>query len=177
MALLKQHLAFVDETLGELCMAFTRNDRRRRLSIAVLLGTVGFLIAACSSPAAAVPTAGDTVAAPKSNTPPPAPATPTVVLDYTQSGSVEIGIVELAFQPPQSWHFDPAAVKVRLGAKVTWTNSGAVLHTVTADNGNTFNSGDMQAKATYGFTPTSAGTVTYHCVYHPWMTGTVIVQP
>jgi len=105
------------------------------------------------------------------------PAPPTATSAHTPSGSIEVNIVEPPSQPPQSWHFDPATVTVKVGTKATWTNSGAVPHTVTADDGKTFDSGDMQANATFSFTPTLAGTFAYHCTYHPWMKGTLIVIP
>ena len=44
---------------------------------------------------------------------------------------------------------------VKPGTKVTWINTGAVVHTVTADDGKTFASENMAAKATLSFTPTT----------------------
>ena len=49
------------------------------------------------------------------------------------------------------------------GAKVTWTNNGAVVHAVSADGSKTLESGNMAAKATFSFTPTAPGTFPYHC--------------
>jgi plastocyanin len=85
--------------------------------------------------------------------------------------------VEPAFQPVQSWKFEPASVTVKVSEKITWLNTGAVAHTVTADDGKTFDSGNMAAQAEFSFTPTRAGTYTYHCAYHPWMKGTITVVP
>jgi plastocyanin len=97
----------------------------------------------------------------------PAPATP----------SVEIDIVEPPFRPPLTWGYEPRMLTVRVGARLMWSNRGAVVHTVTADDGKTFDSGDMPAKATFGFIATVPGTIAYHCRQHPWMKGTIVVRP
>ncbi len=81
--------------------------------------------------------------------------------------------------------FSPAVVHVAVGGQVTWTNTGQVAHTVTADSG-AFSSGQLggaTVSSTYGtvdggtFTQTfgAAGTFKYHCSNHPTMTGTVVV--
>ena len=84
-------------------------------------------------------------------------------------------IVEPAFRSPQEWNYSPAEVSVKVGVKVTWTNTGAVAHTVTADDGTSFDSGSMDPKASFSLTPTAAGTFAYHCTFHPWMKGTLVV--
>ena len=90
---------------------------------------------------------------------------------------VAVSIVEPPLKPPPTWTYEPKVVTVMVGTKVSWTNHGAVVHTVSADDGKTFESGNMAAKATFSFTPTTAGTFPYHCKQHPWMKGTLIVQP
>ncbi|MDA4123762.1 MAG: cupredoxin domain-containing protein, partial [Thaumarchaeota archaeon] len=54
-------------------------------------------------------------------------------------------------------------------------------HTVTADNttGGTavFDSSNLAVGASYSYTFTAPGTYTYHCNYHSWMKGTVVVKP
>ena len=90
---------------------------------------------------------------------------------------VAVSIVEPPLKPPPTWTYEPKVVTVNVGTKVTWTNNGAVVHTVTADDGKTFESGNMAAKATFSFTPSTPGTFPYHCKQHPWMKGTLIVQP
>jgi hypothetical protein len=63
---------------------------------------------------------------------------------------------------------------VSVGTTVTWTNSGASPHTVTADNGE-FDSGRLAPGASFSQTFDAAGTVTYHCEIHPQMAGTIVV--
>jgi nitrite reductase (NO-forming) len=92
-------------------------------------------------------------------------------------GTVAVSIVEPPFKPPQEWQYDPVALTVNVGEAITWTNTGAVLHTVTADDGRTFDSGNLNPKATFTFTPRQAGSIAYHCTLHPWMKGIITVQP
>ena len=76
--------------------------------------------------------------------------------------------------------FRPQSLTVSVGTRVTWTNKGASAHTVTSGTrGNPdgrFNSGDMRSGATFSYTFTMAGQYTYHCIYHPGMDGTIVVQ-
>lgn len=78
----------------------------------------------------------------------------------------EVTIVDFAFEP--------TTLDVSAGATVSWTNTGQVVHTVTADNG-AFNSGEMSPGATVTGTFDTPGTYTYHCSIHASMTGTLIV--
>jgi plastocyanin len=91
--------------------------------------------------------------------------------------AAQVNIVEPNFQLPQAWTFDPAETTVPLSTTINWTNAGAVAHTVTADDGGSFDSGNLEPQSTFSFTTTIAGTFTYHCSFHPWMTGTITVTP
>lgn len=71
--------------------------------------------------------------------------------------------------------FSPTTLTVTVGTTVTWTNTGQVDHTVTA-NGGAFASGTLSPGASFSFTFRTAGTFAYHCTIHPFMTGTVIVK-
>jgi amicyanin len=70
--------------------------------------------------------------------------------------------------------FDPAALTVKAGTKVTWTNNDIVAHTVTftdVANSPVLNRGD-----TFSRTFTAPGTYSYICSIHPFMHGTVVVK-
>jgi len=82
-------------------------------------------------------------------------------------GAASVSIVDFAF--------DPGSVSVDAGGTVTWTNQGPSAHTVTADDGS-FDSGTLDAGATFSFTFMSAGTFSYHCAIHPNMVGSVAVS-
>jgi plastocyanin len=76
----------------------------------------------------------------------------------------------------QNIAFDPKAVTVKVGQKITWTNDDSTDHNVTADSGADFKSDDFGNGGTFSFTPDKAGTVKYECTIHPGMTGTLTVQ-
>jgi amicyanin len=78
----------------------------------------------------------------------------------------------------KGYAFSPAAIKVKVGTTVTWTNQDAVAHTVTADDSASsakLSSNDIQQGGTYTYTFKTAGTYKYHCFPHPYMHGTVVV--
>jgi plastocyanin len=70
--------------------------------------------------------------------------------------------------------FTPAAVTVRIGTTVVWTNNDAVAHTVDfatqGVNSSALNPGDRFTR-----TFTTAGTYDYSCSIHPFMHGSVTV--
>src|SRR5215204_5791978 len=70
--------------------------------------------------------------------------------------------------------FDPPDVAVEPGSTITWTNKGAVPHTVTADDGS-FDSERLNPGDSYTVAFGGQGTVTYHCEIHPEMRGSVTV--
>jgi len=74
----------------------------------------------------------------------------------------------------KGFSFQPDVLKVKVGAKVTWTNDDTVAHTVTADT-NSFASGNLQPAGSFSFTFTRPGTYAYHCSIHPSMHGSVVV--
>ena len=96
---------------------------------------------------------------------------------YAQDADQETGIniVEPPFQSPQQWTYDPSDITVPQGTTVTWTNTGAVAHTITSDDDVSFDSGSVDPQTTFSFTADTLGTFTYHCAFHPWMTGTLTV--
>ncbi len=133
--------------------------------------TIATAPTATAAPATATATA---TARPTTATPRPAPAPATA---QAPAGSVEVTVAEPAFQPPSSWKFVPATTTVKVGSTITWTNTGAVGHTATADDGAAFDSGNLQAKDAFSFVPSAPGTIPYHCTFHPWMKGTLAVVP
>ena len=73
--------------------------------------------------------------------------------------------------------FSPGTVTVKVGTIVKWTNSDAMVHTATSDNGTTFDTGNISPGASATYTTTVTGSFTYHCTVHNTMTGTLIVVP
>ena len=68
--------------------------------------------------------------------------------------------------------FTPDTVSVKAGGAVTWTNTSAISHNVTADD---FASKTLDAGATYRHTYPAPGSFTFRCTFHAGMKGTVVV--
>jgi plastocyanin len=68
--------------------------------------------------------------------------------------------------------FDPPDAAIEPGSTITWTNNGALPHTVTADDGS-FDSGVLNPGDSYTVAFDGQGTVTYYCAIHPEMRGSV----
>ena len=77
---------------------------------------------------------------------------------------------------PVSWQYSPQSITVILGVNstVTWVSHSISYDTVT-DRGGSFNSGPIAPGGEFSYTFTRAGEYSYYCLYHPWMTGSVIV--
>ena len=69
--------------------------------------------------------------------------------------------------------FNPGTIKVKAGDTITWTNDGAIAHTVT---GKGFDSGSLAPGKTFTFTAGKAGTISYLCTFHAGMQGTIEVS-
>jgi len=82
-----------------------------------------------------------------------------------------------------TYGFSPDTVTVVIGVNntVQWTNDDSSAHTVTSNSGSpaSFDSGESGPLTTPGgtfqFTFTVPGTYHYHCSFHSWMQGTVVV--
>ena len=98
--------------------------------------------------------------------------------------AVQVTITKNAFDPNNADKaFDPNTVTVKVGTTVTWTNTDATMHTVTAGTSDgtagtpsgLFDSGFLAEGATWSYTFNEAGEFDYFCTPHPWMKGKVIV--
>ena len=70
--------------------------------------------------------------------------------------------------------FEPSALTVHEGERITWENTDLIVHTVT---GGAFDSGDLAAGRSWTWVAERRGTFNYACRYHPNMKGTLVVQP
>ena len=78
----------------------------------------------------------------------------------------------------RNFAFEPAEVRVKAGATVTWVNCSAASdagHTTTSD-GTGWNSPTFVRGEAFSFTFGQAGRMPYHCEPHPFMKGTVVVE-
>ena len=72
--------------------------------------------------------------------------------------------------------FTPQTLTVEAGTTVTWNNKDDIPHGIAADK-NAFPKKALDTDDKFAFTFTTPGTYKYFCYVHPFMTGTVVVQP
>lgn len=76
----------------------------------------------------------------------------------------------------ESMKFTPCTISVRPGDTVEFANTDLVPHTVTERSARAFDSGMISAKATWKLVAGEEGTLLYRCIYHPDMTGKIVVE-
>lgn len=74
----------------------------------------------------------------------------------------------------EGFAFSPRTMTVDLGTRVTATNKDEAVHTWTADDGE-WDSGSLAQGESYSFTFRAAGTYSFFCKPHPFMTGSITV--
>jgi plastocyanin len=74
-----------------------------------------------------------------------------------------------------SFNYKPATLTVTKGARVRFTNQDRAAHTATADD-RSFDTQGIDKGGTAQVTFTRAGTFPYHCDFHPFMKGVVVVR-
>ena len=84
-----------------------------------------------------------------------------------QAELYQVNIVDFSFAPNN--------LTINVGDMVEWTNQDGVSHTSTSDDG-VWDSGLLGQGDTFTYTFTLAGSYSYHCTPHPFMTGTVVVS-
>ena len=72
-------------------------------------------------------------------------------------------------------NFSPSGTTIVHGQTVCWQNNGSVAHTVTSNDGTSFNS-DLPTGQIFLHTFPAAGSFPYHCSIHSGMTGTITVN-
>lgn len=97
-----------------------------------------------------------------------------VVLAPAQPGQAATGRAEIL-----DFGYSPSEVLVAPGDQVVWSNNGATMHSVVADDAaDGPASGKIAPGRSYVHTFPRLGTVVYHCDIHPMMTGVVrVVDP
>jgi plastocyanin len=103
-----------------------------------------------------------------------APAAAAVASPSATAGALAVHAVERAGDPRTAWGFDPQQISIRAGDSISFTDAGKEIHTFTADDGS-FDTGTLSPGEAKSVVFDHAGSFSYHCSLHPWMTGTVIV--
>jgi plastocyanin len=83
--------------------------------------------------------------------------------------------VESATVDIRSFKFKPRSIAVKEGGRVKWVNSDAAAHTATADD-RSFDTQTIDKGKARMVAFTTAGTFPYHCDFHPFMKGTIVVR-
>jgi plastocyanin len=71
--------------------------------------------------------------------------------------------------------FKPDTISVKKGTKLTWSNDDQAAHTATADD-RAFDTQAIAQGEQKSVTLSKPGTFAYHCDFHPFMKGTVVVK-
>jgi plastocyanin len=75
-----------------------------------------------------------------------------------------------------NFFFTPAALTVKAGTTVTWTNKDDIPHGIASANNGFKKSPALDTDDSYSFTFATPGTYQYFCYLHPKMVGTVVVE-
>jgi plastocyanin len=119
---------------------------------------------------AATPTPG----APPAVTPEPTPKPTPKPARATKTPAPRAPAAPALLITIQNFKFSPALLTVRAGQTIEVVNMDSAAHTITADDGS-FDSGTLEKGQHYTFTIAKAGTYSYICDIHQYMTGTIKV--
>lgn len=102
-----------------------------------------------------------------------------VVREYTaisQAQAKTPGSPQAATVKIRNFKFEPANVVIVEGETVQFINEDEEPHTATSTDG-IFNSKALDTNQTWNYTATKPGTFPYICSIHPFMKGTLTVNP
>jgi plastocyanin len=104
----------------------------------------------------------------------------------SSGGSAQTATSSGASQPKSSggsdaltisnFKFSPASLTAAKGARITVANHDSTAHTATADDGTSFDTGDIDPGSSGTVTLAKPGSYSYHCSIHPFMKGTIVVR-
>jgi Plastocyanin len=132
-------------------------DQTMRALLATTIAMLALVAAGCGG-------GGDKSSSSSSSSGSSGTSTPTAATPGTSTDAIDI----------KGFAFNPADGSVKVGTKVTWTNSDSTAHNVVADDGS-FKSETLNQGDSYSFTPTKAGTFDYVCTFHANMKATLTV--
>ncbi len=125
------------------------------------------ILAGCASTGGTTTSGGGSSASPTATSAPTATAT-------TNANATTVKIIGAS----GNYSFQPASVTIKVGSTVMWVNNSSVPHTSTSDSGSAV-TWDSSAISTgggsYSFTFSKPGTYAYHCSFHPFMHGVIVV--
>lgn len=89
----------------------------------------------------------------------------------TQSNKAQVATIEASGR----YAFQPNTITIKAGTTVAWSNKSNAPHTVTSDRSGVFDK-NLSPGKTVSITFRHPGTYAYHCTFHPYMHGKVIVK-
>jgi len=99
------------------------------------------------------------------------------VLGWVAERPVQAAAGNAAAVTIEDFRFEPTALTVAPGTRVTWVNKDFEPHTVvSAGDAAAFKSGGLDTDDKFSVVFDQAGTFKYFCSVHPRMTGVVTVQ-
>jgi plastocyanin len=101
-------------------------------------------------------------------------STPTTMPTPAPQPTLGVGDQVVTMPQNSGLTFSPAALAIKVGTTVTWTNTSQVPHTVF---GSGIDSGLIPVGGSFSYTFATTGTFPYVCTFHPGMTGTITVVP
>ena len=147
---------------------------RRRGTLAWLCLLVAGTLALLTACGSGTPSSTGPASTPTAIVQTPAP-TPTIDQPTPTPATGSTQVVLITNNSNGSFDFTPGRLTIRVGTTVIWKNMSSVPHTVTSDDGTTFDSGTFPAGGAFHFTFKTAGTFSYHCNIHPYMRSMIIV--
>ncbi len=164
------------------------NTRSISSRFCLLVAVVGMLVllAACgggSTPSTSSVTTPTTVAntpttdanSTSSVTPTAVQQTPTPTKGQLTPAKGSTQVVMIITNSDGSYGFSPSMLTIKVGTTVIWKDVSSAPHTVTSDDGTTFDSGTFPVGGSFHFTFKTAGSFSYHCNIHPYMKATIVV--
>lgn len=98
------------------------------------------------------------------------------------SSDYDVQIPYQASDPSAKKNFDPESIHIQLGDKITWINMDEMMHTITGHTlsdellDNRFDSGVLHLGQEFTFLFNQEGEYKYSCMFHPFMTGKILVS-
>ena len=140
----------------------SRTARRRPSGALALAAAAALLVAGCGGSSSKSSDNGGVVSAPAA-TSTSAPA----------AGGAAVSAAKVAIS---NFKFVPPTITVKSGGTVTWTNQDSASHTATAKANSAFNTDTLKQGQSKTLTFSKPGTYQYTCLFHPFMSGTLVVS-
>jgi plastocyanin len=139
----------------------SRTARRRRNGALALAAAVALVAAGCGGSSSKSSDNGGVVSAPAGTS------------TSAAAGGAAVSAAKVAIS---NFKYVPPTITVKSGGTVTWTNRDSTAHTATAKANSAFNTDTLKQGQSKRITFSKPGTYHYTCLFHPFMSGTLVVS-